>query len=68
MELAPAEKSINAKGLEEVGKLNVEFQAAHNELDRLATFILTEYEDEPGRTGVYESPVDVAIRLLSERK
>lgn len=37
---------------------------ASDEIDRLAAFILREYPHEPGRTGISESAVDVAIRLL----
>lgn len=42
--------------------------AAEKEIERLADFILKEYPNEPGRAGTSESAVDVAIRLLSERK
>jgi hypothetical protein len=38
------------------------------EIDRLANYILAEYQYEPGRTGTTESAVDVAIRLLKELK
>ena len=39
-----------------------------SEIDRLADFLLKNYPDEPGKTGVSESAVDVAIRLLTEKK
>jgi len=35
------------------------------QIDRLANCILTYHPDEPGRTGLSEGAVDVAIRLLS---
>lgn len=40
---------------------------AKTEIDKLTTFIMKKYADEPGRTGVSESAVDVAIRLLQSR-
>jgi len=41
--------------------------SAESEIDRLADFLLKNYPSEPGRTGVSESAVDVAIRLLSKK-
>lgn len=38
------------------------------QIDLLAKFILKEFPDEPGKTGVSEGAIDVAIRLLSEFK
>ena len=35
------------------------------QIDRLASCILTYHPDEPGRTGQSEGAIDVAIRLLS---
>jgi hypothetical protein len=37
---------------------------AEKEINRLASFILDYYSDEPGSNGESESVVDVAIRLL----
>ena len=42
--------------------------SAKIEIDRLAKFILQEYPDEPGSRDKSENVVDVAIRLLQERK
>ena len=42
--------------------------SAKKEIDRLAEFILKEYPEEPGSKGTSESAVDVAIRLLSEKR
>lgn len=59
---------INKKGLEEVSKVEDKLQELSNEIDKLASFILTEYPNEPGITGVSESAVDVAIRLLKVKE
>lgn len=37
----------------------------NGEIDRLANFLMKRFPREPGRTGVSESAVDVAIRLLT---
>lgn len=44
--------------------------AVHNEIERLASFILKEYPNEPGKGGGSggESAVDVAIRIMSRVK
>ena len=39
-----------------------------SEIDRLAKFIMEEFPDQPGSTGVTESAVDVAIRMLQDVK
>ncbi len=42
--------------------------SAKKDIERLAKFILKEYPHEPGSKGKDETAVDVAIRLLSEKK
>lgn len=41
--------------------------SAESETERLAKFLIEEYPDEPGKDGVSESAVDVAIRLLQKK-
>jgi hypothetical protein len=59
---------MNKVSIDEVNKLDDEFQRVSNEIDRLAEHLLLNYPGEIGKGDPVngESAVDVAIRLLSE--